>query len=174
MSQRTCTIEGCGKTHRAKGYCATHYNRLVMGEARRHPRAATACSVCATPVIRRVDSRYSPTCSVQCRTIVQWGLSLAQESGYDWRTDAVGRARDAGATVIVPFDREDVFVRDDWTCAICSVRCSSPNPYVPTAATIDHVIPLSLGGHHTVANAQTCCLSCNSSKQDSIKVESAA
>lgn len=34
--------------------------------------------------------------------------------------------------------------------------------------TMDHVIPLSLGGTHTVDNVQPLCLSCNSSKHDTI------
>ena len=27
MSKRTCSIEGCGKRYRARGWCSTHYSR---------------------------------------------------------------------------------------------------------------------------------------------------
>ena len=35
-----------------------------------------------------------------------------------------------------------------------------------TATSIDHVIPLSRGGNHSIGNLVACCLSCNSSKKD--------
>lgn len=29
MSERTCTIEGCGRRHKARGWCAFHYHRYL-------------------------------------------------------------------------------------------------------------------------------------------------
>lgn len=165
MADRTCCLPDCGNAHRARGYCSTHYNRIVTGETRRHPKAAVGCVVCGTTVLRRKDAGYQPTCSVRCRSVVQWGVRLAPTSSYDWAQDAVKRALAAGVAVVDVFDREEIFGRDGWMCALCPVRCSSPDPYTLTSATVDHVIPLSAGGEHSRANVQTCCLSCNSRKQ---------
>lgn len=65
------------------------------------------------------------------------------------------------------FDRGDVFERDDWTCGIChrAVEPDAP-PFHPDSATVDHVVPLSQGGEHTMANVQCAHLRCNSAKQD--------
>lgn len=167
MTDRTCGIPDCDRKHRARGYCSTHYNSLVLGEAVRHPKDARSCVICGMATLRRSDtaSRYMTTCSVRCRAVHQWGPRLAAASSYEWRTDAVKRARRAGSTIVEPFDREMVFERDGWICNHCGIRCSSPNPFVLTAATVDHVIPLAQCGDHALRNAQTLCLSCNSSKQ---------
>lgn len=31
-----CIVEGCNRRHRARGYCSTHYNHIVMGRSPRH------------------------------------------------------------------------------------------------------------------------------------------
>jgi hypothetical protein len=50
-----------------------------------------------------------------------------------------------------------VFKRDGFKCVYCG---SEKN------LSLDHVIPQSRGGPHTVENLATCCKSCNSSKRD--------
>lgn len=49
--------------------------------------------------------------------------------------------------------------RSRKTCPNCGCRFSSRNP-----ATIEHIIPLSLGGTHTRDNLRLWCRSCNSSR----------
>jgi 5-methylcytosine-specific restriction endonuclease McrA len=171
VTERRCSMPGCDKPHRAKGLCATHYNR-TQGEAKRHPKRTVPCVVCATLVRRRRDSegRYQPTCSVPCRSVVQAGGRLAPTSSYEWRADAVQRARKHGCRIIERFDREDVFERDHWQCQDCGIQCAAPNPFDRTAATVDHVVPLHLGGDHSKANAQTLCLSCNARKADRLDI----
>lgn len=171
MAQRMCSMTDCSKPHRARGMCSTHYNRAA-GETARHPKVTTACVICSTLVRRRKDSTYQPTCSVTCRTIVQVGER--ETVGYDWRRDAARRARKYGCRVVELFNREDIFGRDQWTCQSCGVQCNQPNPYDRTAATVDHVVPLHLGGEHSRANAQTLCLSCNAAKQDQVGISPAA
>jgi len=124
--------------------------------------------VCATVVTRRVDAGYATTCSVRCRTIVQHGHRLAPVAAYSWRSDAAKRARNAGAVIVEVFDRDEIFTRDGWVCQGCEVPCTEPNPFVLTAATVDHVVALAAGGEHSRANAQTMCLSCNSAKHEGV------
>ena len=165
MPDRTCSLADCDKPHRARGYCSTHYNVIVAGERKRHPRETRSCVVCGTHVTRRLDNLHRPTCSVRCRRIVQWGHDLAPVSDYQWSSDAVKRARKAGARIIEKFDRLAIFERDRWMCQVCGIGCSQPDPHSLSAATVDHVVPLIAGGEHSTANAQTLCLSCNSAKQ---------
>lgn len=58
-----------------------------------------------------------------------------------------------------------VFQRDGYRCHICR-RKTTPAKVVPhpRAPTVDHLIPLSLGGAHEMANVATACFLCNCTK----------
>lgn len=161
---KTCTHDGCGKALRARGLCSTHYN---MRDPGRHAAKSTSCVVCTTPIARATKSDRRPVCSVACRRALQFDQQPSASTGYDWSSMAVSRARRLGAKVIEPFDRETVFERDDWTCYLCRLPVlRETSAFDPASATVDHVKPLSRGGEHSVRNARTAHLRCNSAKQD--------
>lgn len=55
-----------------------------------------------------------------------------------------------------------VFARDDWTCGICSAPVNPDLAYPdPMSVSLDHIVPLSLGGEHTEANTRCSHLVCN-------------
>ena len=56
--------------------------------------------------------------------------------------------------------RTEIYLRDNFTCQFCQI---SPTK---NELTIDHLIPLALGGLDEVTNYVTCCLSCNRRKAD--------
>lgn len=164
---RICDIDGCSKPHRARGLCSTHYNHAYQPD--RHAAKAVFCSVCGTEVFRQTVNRYRPTCSVECRTLLTFGQPSNED--YSWAHDAVARARRFGARIVDCFDRSEVFERDSWTCGICGEAVDQfASPFDPRSATVDHVVPLSRGGEHSLANAQCAHLGCNSAKQDAVGV----
>ena len=62
---------------------------------------------------------------------------------------------------------EDIFYRDNGTCKICGL----PVPFDKHiddnwGATIDHIVPLSKGGEHSIKNCQLAHRICNSLKSD--------
>lgn len=61
---------------------------------------------------------------------------------------------------------ERVFERDKWRCQICGCNTHKElrGTIAPNAPELDHIIPLSLGGPHTVKNAQCLCRECNRKK----------
>lgn len=165
MNQRTCELDGCDKPHRARGLCSTHYNQTRYLKDQRHPKTDVSCTVCGETVRRsKTETRYLPTCSVACRNAIAFGPVSGDT--YSWASDARSRAQKHGALVVETYDRAEVFERDDWRCQSCDIACTEPDPFVLTSATVDHVVPYSRGGEHSLANAQTLCLSCNSAKQD--------
>lgn len=168
MPQRTCTTTGCSKPHRAKGLCSTCYNQQKYTPEQRHVAHTVPCGACGTPIQRPAHADRQHACSVRCRTILQHGHAPGT-SVYDWATDAARRAYDAGATVVDLFDRDAVFERDTWTCGICREPVAKDaSPFDPLSATVDHIVPLSRGGEHTLANAQCAHLRCNSIKRDAL------
>ena len=55
--------------------------------------------------------------------------------------------------------REFIFNRDKHTCLKCGSK---------TQLTLDHIVPIYLGGENKISNLQTLCRSCNSSKSTKI------
>lgn len=66
-----------------------------------------------------------------------------------------------GSKWIRPEKRLAIYIRDGWDCVYC--RTVFP---LGRDLTLDHIVPRSLGGGNDAANLVTCCLSCNSSRQD--------
>ncbi|MEG3439436.1 HNH endonuclease [Pannus brasiliensis CCIBt3594] len=55
--------------------------------------------------------------------------------------------------------RDYVYRRDNYQCQSCGKRETD------TGLSIDHIIPLAIGGSNDISNLQTLCLSCNSRKK---------
>lgn len=156
---RTCTTPACGKQHRARGLCSTHYNQ--RHQPTRHAPIEVACVVCGTTVKRGNKSDRRHVCSRDC-----WRTLVGCTPGYDADQAAADRARKAGASVVTVFSMVSVLERDGWCCRMCGTHLSRDPDWAPNMATIDHIVPLSRGGSHTVGNAQAACLRCNSTKHD--------
>ena len=61
-----------------------------------------------------------------------------------------------------PLDRIVVFDRSGWTCGICGKHIDRALTWPhPMSVSLDHVVPLSLGGGHTYGNTQAAHLGCN-------------
>jgi predicted nucleic acid-binding Zn ribbon protein len=113
----------------------------------RHPRS---CMLCGAPIPRtsRSDKKY---CSETCGYAARINLG---------RMDR--RLRVTDDTKIRFFRRSDIYKRDGWKCQIClkpiqpSLRFPDPN-----CASIDHIIPVSMGGTNRPENLQASHLRCN-------------
>lgn len=60
------------------------------------------------------------------------------------------------------FSDLEIFDRDGWVCQICGqqIHRELKRPH-PASVSLDHVIPIALGGNHTRANVQASHLQCN-------------
>jgi 5-methylcytosine-specific restriction endonuclease McrA len=99
----------------------------------------------------------------------QWAQDNAdamREYGRKWREQNIERARDYSrrhrahklAAPSENFDSASVFERDAGLCGICS------EPVDPNDWHLDHIHPLSKGGHHTLDNVQIAHPRCNRKK----------
>lgn len=88
-----------------------------------------------------------------------------------WRSRAEYRARKRDATV-EPVSRDAVLSRDDWRCGICGERIISAAEWPdPASPSIDHIVPLSKGGEHSMSNVQAAHYGCNSAKKATVSSE---
>lgn len=122
------------------------------------------CDTCGKSFFPRYVERGSNRgrfCSMSCRR--KPGQTVhTSEAEQIRRNGHVRRARLKGATV-EQFKAETVFQRDGWLCALCGggvdQNAAWPNKMM---ATLDHIVPLALGGDHSMANTQLAHWLCNS------------
>ena len=70
-----------------------------------------------------------------------------------------GRSRIGRGSIPRPM-RDEIYSRDGYKCQFCLKETN------PTELSIDHLVPLSLGGLDEITNYVTCCRACNSAKAD--------
>jgi 5-methylcytosine-specific restriction endonuclease McrA len=73
----------------------------------------------------------------------------------------MGRKINQGSKWITKKRRKAIYIRDDLKCVYCGKGIEDGIIF-----TLDHLVPCELGGDNSTKNLVTCCLSCNSSKQD--------
>lgn len=80
------------------------------------------------------------------------------------RIDQSNRRRRASLAGVrhEPYNALDIYARDQSTCQICheAVDLTLTYPH-PRSRSLDHITPLSRGGHDTAANIRLTHLSCN-------------
>ena len=90
--------------------------------------------------------------------------ALVKSRGYTERrrkNDAIRRARKVGAD-IESFTNGEIFDRDGWVCGICDEPVPKDAKWPdPLSVSLDHIIPLSLGGAHSRENTRCSHLGCN-------------
>lgn len=148
------TCGACGREFRAaaaRRFCS----RACTAEANRKPcRKCGASFACADP-----RAKY---CSTKCRSQARWMLDslnyrTSQRLHNKRRYDLIASAEE--------IDPIDVFERDGWTCQTCLAPIDrSAAPRSPRSPSVDHVIPLSRGGPHAMANVRCTHFGCNSRK----------
>lgn len=118
-----------------------------------------SCRLCGGPFQTYVGSNRR-VCKKNCNPFVrseQWEYGSAQQRLTKKRKAIYAQGDD--------IDRFEVFERDGWQCGLCGEPVDKyrrfPDPF---AATLDHVIPLCLGGEHTYENVQCSHSYCNSLK----------
>jgi 5-methylcytosine-specific restriction endonuclease McrA len=118
-------------------------------------------------------------CSIPCRR--RHNNNLARDLGKPWmktykdtpqrrahweRRQALIRGATAPGELV---SRREVFERDGWICGLCDTPVDPTLRYPdPMSVSIDHVVPVSLHGDHSMANVQCAHLSCNLSKNNRV------
>lgn len=125
------------------------------------PRLVGVCVICGDAFFAgKSRQRY---CSRRCWNRSDVARSIRHAARVRRRT---GRPAD-GRRV----RRRWVFERDDWTCQLCRRPIDrEAEPGTDWSASIDHIVPVSRGGEHTIDNVQCAHLRCNRMKGASIWV----
>jgi len=129
-------------------------------KATREAWAAKKCATCGKDVGLCVKGprKY---CSRTCRDSGVVTRAIRRKSASSHR--CAKRAQ-----TVERFDPFDVFERDGWRCQICGVGTpkSLRGKHKPRSPELDHVVPLSRNGEHSMANTQCACRRCNRAKSN--------
>lgn len=146
--ERRCAVDGCTNKYFCAGLCGTHYDNSRLNEER-------PCVVCGVMVEVRKTRKFRTVCG---------DLACKRENHLSHVARGVVKRRGVKGLGESFLPRE-IFDRDNWRCHICGCRVSKDVELCsPRFATLDHLVPLSLGGEHSRANVATACFSCNSRK----------
>jgi len=154
---------------------------LLRTQKVRHKREAKAkapCRFCGRPV--GYDwGRSKVFCSSECRAHMRQHR-MQSDTEYAEHVKEIRRRaqRRRARTHItraqkhgckwVRFDVIAVLERDGWRCQMCgaSTPQSLRGTYDDSAPELDHIVPISAGGEHTMENTQCLCRKCNAIKSN--------
>lgn len=123
--------------------------------------AALPCDTCGKPVGTSSRGQKRKYCCKECRDNGSVTKAIR-------RTASLAYLHARVASTIQRFDPIEVLERDGWRCQICGV--STPRSRRGTnhfnAPEVDHVIPISKNGAHSMANVQCACKRCNRLKSN--------
>lgn len=141
--------------------CKPCWRKSLFNLGRSIKQKEVLCRCCGVLHIAKKVSSLCPDCSsVRALVAKRKGKRIARSvRRFTQRCEKYG-------VVYTKINRPDVFNRDNWTCVYCGVRVVRTKHYAPNQATLDHVIPLSKGGTHTMDNVVTACQQCNSVKSN--------
>jgi 5-methylcytosine-specific restriction endonuclease McrA len=125
------------------------------------------CKVCGNFVGYALLGRPKSFCSKECQRISWKKTDKALATRR--RIRAARKAKIKAAKVEL-FDPIDVLKRDGWKCKSCGIYTpkAKRGTYDNDAPEVDHIIPLSKGGEHSMANTQCLCRKCNLVKSNTI------
>lgn len=171
---KVCDVESCDKPLHSKHYCAMHFSR-VERTGSIEGQQAELCVLCKTGLARSKKSLYCALCRKQLDKERQQAnrerINERRRQDYikDYRANPskylvansnyVAKKKSNGRE---PYTREEIFVRDALKCHLCQelVDLTLKKPH-PMSASVDHLVPVSLGGPDTKNNVKTAHLRCN-------------
>ena len=153
---------------RSRRYCST-----ACAPSKYQPRGMESkqCATCESDFTYLVRRGRQPAECPPCADVTYRQRKAEQRKAATAKFGRVNKDRRRARRYGVeyePIDRAYVFERDGYRCHICGKKCRvnvewSSHPLDPT---IDHLIPISQGGPHTLANVATACFMCNSLKSN--------
>lgn len=155
-------------------YCSDECRRKARNH-RLYPDREWACRDCSAPIERERSQRVErcePCKAAESLRATRAWIRANPERALDlWRK---GRHRRRALLNQAPYESIsslDIYERDGWTCGICIEPMDRDLRYPdPMSPSLDHIVPLSKGGHHVRDNVQASHLLCNVIKNDTMEM----
>lgn len=142
--------------------CKSHHHKPKRGPTCRITKRETRtwiegrCPECGDRFVRKDNHHLAlGYCSTKCQKRVSRRRRRAYKKGAGYKT----------------LTYWSIAERDNWTCQLCGkpIDTDAVVPH-PNSPTLDHIVPLSRGGDHSIENSQLAHFICNSTKSDGLAV----
>jgi len=162
-----CSASCRSARHNAAASPETKARWRAIAKNKWRPGYLIHCAVCDQQFVQlNGKAKY---CSRTCRNHACYLQAYATGSRKKQEKDRYARLKRAFRESVDP---AEVYDRDCWTCGLCGRGIPRvvlfPHPESPT---IDHIVPLALGGLHEMANVQAAHFLCNSALGASVRGE---
>jgi 5-methylcytosine-specific restriction endonuclease McrA len=175
-------VEECNNPYLAKGKCSKHYAAdRYAANPDRHRKVqkrwdATHPEVIEIARIKWIEAHPEQAKASQDASSARYRVAhpdrvKASKAAWNERHPEKGReyAHRRRARLqqvdVEEFEETEIFERDDYICQLCFAPI---DPFLkdqhPMMASLDHIVALSNGGHHTHDNVQATHLVCNMRK----------
>ena len=158
-SESSC--QRCGRpflvSDRAQKYCSTDCRREANRAA---PRRLVPCKVCGAMYrMKLIRRKPQLTCGKQrCATAYKKRWATPEDGRRARGHIRRARAKAAGWERI---GRQAIIERDGLRCGICGKAIDPADRTWNKRLSLDHIVPISQGGGHTVSNLRLAHLGCN-------------
>lgn len=158
----TADCQQCGQTFTVTKDRRHYCSRSCFQTATASPQVSrwvsyvvySTCSICQAILCGRRQRDYCKEC--QARSYYLRNPDRFKEAAHRRRTRVQ-------AAQVEHIEIRKVFERDKWTCHICGNKVRRTARYArdPEMASLDHLVPIALGGEHSYANVACSHLRCN-------------
>jgi len=166
----------CGQffttTNQNKKYCCKEcshagYLKLKRDQwAEEYVPRTIICKECGSEFTTECGDKHSVFCCQSCADKYERNLEHQTERHKAYMREAKKkREQQLIKQFVSPVSYDALFERDQGICQICGMRVH-PDKHCDSnwSGTIDHIIPLSIGGEHSMSNCQLAHRICNSLK----------
>lgn len=162
-NQRFCS-QDCRDEQRR---CSDRARRALVAASIAH--VTYVCKTCGREFDYEYGTRRKSYCSAEC---ARKGEKRSWRSAGNFNAFARKRLRklhgEDWRSHYEPISKRKVFNFYGHSCYLCGRKLAFNGDWSPSQATIDHVVPLAVGGDHKYDNVRPCCMDCNSKKGASL------
>lgn len=176
------TCEICGQPCKRRGSktCSPECNRERVNrkgreywEAKAESKSPRPCKECGVVFVPEYGNKRRVFCSDECADTNAKRIQRKQKYNGNFNGAIRKRLRhmygESWRSKYERINKRRVFERDKWRCQLCGCKVRRTKEWNTRQATIDHIVPIALGGEHSYANVQTACMECNSKKGATIQ-----